>query len=213
MYGVILSSNARSRRLQNDSKHSLLVGSSLIRTNRLSLGNSGLLTGERLGKGLESLIRVDVVHHQYAARPQDRPYPIQFETHVALTVQAVMNEHVYLAELRKQLRKAHPARSLDVGPSLFEAFADRDTDLLLPAFFQGRKVNAREMTTPVSLHRFKDNARSHPMADSGFDDVIRTQVSNQAPDRPRQSGIAIIPILEALGTRLDPLCLQLSHHL
>jgi hypothetical protein len=59
----------RSRILQNDSKHPLLVGASLIGMERLSLANHGAMPGERLGEGLEAAIRIDVIDDERAARP------------------------------------------------------------------------------------------------------------------------------------------------
>src|SRR5271155_2990028 len=98
-----------------------------------------------------------------------------------------------------------PARSADVGPSIFMAVPDCDAHLLLPGFFQRRKVDAPEVTVPILLHRLEDDARGNAMAHSGLDNFVRIEVSYQAPDRPCQPGVAIVPIFKALGAEPDSL--------
>jgi hypothetical protein len=84
-----------------------------------------------------------------------------------------------------------------------------------PAFarlFQRWKVNAPKMTKSIPLERIENNARGNTLADAGLDHIMRGLVMNKTPDRPHQSCITIIPILEALRSRLDPLRFQFSYH-
>src|ERR1035437_6386967 len=50
------------------------------------------------------------------------------------------------------------------------------------------------------------------MADSGLDNPIGSQVSNETPNRPHKSGIAVIPIFEALRTGPNSLCLDFLYY-
>jgi hypothetical protein len=102
------------RRLQDDSEHSLLVGSSEVRVNRLGLANYGSMTREGFCKGLEAPITIDVIDNERTVWLQDWPNSIQLEAHIPFTVRAIVNEKINVAELRKQLRKTQPTRTLDV---------------------------------------------------------------------------------------------------
>src|ERR1700677_4949325 len=200
-----LTLDLRVRILHDDSKHSFFVGPAQIRMERFGLANNRPMTRERLSEGSKAPIYIHIINHKRTARPQNCPRPVQFEAHVAFAVHAIVNEKVELTDFCKQLGKVQPARSSDVGPAVPVAVADCDANLLLPGFFQRREVNAPEMAVPILLHRLEDDTRSNTMADSGLHNFVRGLMSNQAPDRPHQSGIAIIPIFEALGTEPDSL--------
>jgi hypothetical protein len=59
------------------------------------------MTGKGLCEALEAPVRIDVIDDNRAAGPQSSPRPIHLEANVVFTVQAIMNEKVEIAELRK----------------------------------------------------------------------------------------------------------------
>jgi len=195
------------RLLQDDSEYPFLVEASQIRVKRLGLTNHGFMTGKSLGEGPEAPISIDVINDDCAAWFQGCPGSIQFETNVAFTVQAVVNEKINLAELREQPGKPSPARTLNVCPSIWVAVADCHTDLLPPIPFYGRKVNTPEMTASISPKRLKNKAGGNTVSDAGLDNVVRLQVTSETPDRPDQSGITVIRRPETLRADPDPFCL------
>src|SRR5229473_2599773 len=105
-----------------------------------------------------------------------------------------------------------PARALDVRPSPRVAATDGHSDLRLPEFFDGRKVNAPEMPSFVPLQRLQNKARRHSMGYARLDNLFCFQMMRQAPNRAHESRISVIPGPETLRTGLNPFCLQLSHH-
>jgi len=86
-----------SRPLHDDSEQPLFVEAPYIRVERLGLANQGLVTGKGLSKGPEAIISIDVINDQCAVWSQGCPRSIQLEAHVALTVEAVVNEKINLA--------------------------------------------------------------------------------------------------------------------
>ena len=100
-----LSRYRRDRRFQNDSEHSLLVGSSEIGMNRLSLAYHRSMPIERANKGFETPITINVIDDKRSTCRQHRPNSIQFVSHISFTVQTVMDKKMNGAEVRKQLGK------------------------------------------------------------------------------------------------------------
>src|SRR5258705_4898706 len=105
-----------------------------------------------------------------------------------------------------------PARALDVRPSPRVAATNGRSDLRLPKFLDGRKVNAPEMSSFVPFQRLQNKARRHAMSYARLHNLLRAQMIRQAPDRPHESRISVIPGPETLRTGPNPFCLQLSHH-
>jgi hypothetical protein len=68
------------------------------------------------------------------------------------------------------------------------------------------------MTTSVLLKRLENHARGYAMADTSLNHIKRNRMTNETPNRPRQSRIAVVPILETLRTRTDTLCFQLRYY-
>src|SRR6266849_2818877 len=151
------------------------------------------MTGKGLREGPEAPIRIDIINDDCAARFQRRPRSIQLKTYVAFTVQAVVNEKINLAKLRKQAGKPSPARTLNVCPSICITVADCHTDLLSPIPFYGWKVNTPEMTASVFRTRLMNKARGDAMRDAGLDTSLRLKMMKQTTDRPDQSSLTVIP--------------------
>jgi hypothetical protein len=200
------------RLLQNDPEQPFLVETPQIRAKRLCLANRGLLSREGTSERLEAAIGIDVIYNDCALRCHGRPSSIQFETYVAFTVQAVVNEKIDLSKLGKQLGKAPPARSRYVGPPIRIPIANGRADLLPPKPIHWRKVDAPQMTVSVSIQRFENAARGDAMRDAGLDDLLRPQMASETPDRSRESSIAVIPPLKTLRAGLNPFRLQLAIH-
>ena len=74
----------------------------MIRTNRLGLANEAKMTRERFIESMEAPVYNDVVHDDRSARPQFRPSPIHLEAHVALAMQAVVDEEIDRFQLREE---------------------------------------------------------------------------------------------------------------
>src|SRR6185437_13660775 len=90
--------------------------------------------------------------------------------------------------------------------------ANRYCDLLAPGALQRWKVNAPEMAVSVPRKRLQDAARGDTMGDTSLDYLFGSHVANQTPDRPHQSGIAVVPRLKALGAGTNSFCFQFSYH-
>src|SRR3984885_8523770 len=86
-------------------------------------------------------------------------------------------------------------------------------DLLAPMTLHRWKVDTPEMTVSVPRQRLQDAARGDAVSDAGLDDLLGSHMANQTPDRPHQSGIAIVPRLKALGAGTNSFCLQFPYHL
>src|SRR5262249_25400817 len=82
--------------LQNNSEQPLLVETSEIGTERLGHADQGNLTRNGLRKGPKAPIGIDLVNDDCALRSQGWPSPIQFETNVTRTMQAIVNEEINL---------------------------------------------------------------------------------------------------------------------
>src|SRR5271170_1613422 len=180
---------------------------------RLRLSNHRLLTPNGLRKRLKAPIGIDIIHDDRAVRRHDCPCSIQLETYVAFTVQAVVNEKINLAEAGEQLGKASPARTRDVCPSVRITIANGRADLLTPKPVYRRKVDTPQVTVSVSLQRLQNTARGDAMSHAGLDNLLRAQMTNETPDRPRQTGVAVIPPLKALWAGPNPFRFQFAVHL
>ena len=66
----------------------------------LGLANYRVITRKGLREALETPVHIDIIDNYCAARSQGSPRPIHLKANVALTVEAVMNEKIDLAELR-----------------------------------------------------------------------------------------------------------------
>lgn len=85
--------------LQDDSEESLLVKAPEVGAKRFRFRNHRLMTGESLGEGMEAPVCVDIIHHYRPTRSKVWPCAIQFKSHVALAMQAIVNEKVNLPEM------------------------------------------------------------------------------------------------------------------
>jgi hypothetical protein len=169
------------------------------------------VTWKGIGEGVEAPVGINIIDDDSSARPQRFPRKVQLEAHVSLTVQTVVNKNINVVELRKQLWKTQSAGTSNVRPSIGVAVSNRNPDLLFPGAFNGRKINAPEMTVSVSRKRLQNKARGDAVGDTGLNNPGRRQVTNQAPNRPYKSSVAIVPGLEAFGTGLDPSLLQFAY--
>src|SRR5689334_19456014 len=135
--------------LHYDSEQPLLVETSQVGMEGLCLAYQGV-TGDALRERPEGFVGIDIVDDHRAAGPKDGPYAAELEAHIALTMQAVMDEEIDLAELREQSRKLSPARAGDVGPAIRQAAVDRDADLRPQGRLERRKIDAPE--PPDAVH-------------------------------------------------------------
>src|ERR1700753_223142 len=99
-------------------------------------------------------------------------------------MQAVVNEKINLAQAGKQIGKAPPAGTFDVGPSTCMPVAHCCRDLLAPMALHRWKVDTPEMTVSVPRQRLQDEARGDAVSDTGLDYLLGSHVANQTPDRP-----------------------------
>ena len=76
---------------------------------RLSFANYRMMTGKGLREASEASVHIDIIDNDRAAGPQSSPRSIHLKANIAFTVQAVMNEKIDLAELRKYTGQASPA--------------------------------------------------------------------------------------------------------
>jgi hypothetical protein len=149
-----------------------LVKAPEVGAKRFRFRNHRLMTGESLSEGMEAPVCVDIIDHYRPTRSKVWPCAIQFKSHVALAMQAIVNEKVNLPEMSQQLGKAQSARTLNVRPPKCETLIDRDTYLLSPILFKRRQIDTPKMAFSVSFHRFKDEARGNAVSDASFYDSI-----------------------------------------
>src|SRR5882757_4792720 len=74
------------------------------------------------------------------------------------------------------------------------------------------KVDTPEMTVSVPRKRLEDAARGDAVRDTGLDYLFGSHVANQTPDRPHQSGVAVVPRLKALRPGTNSFCFQFPYH-
>src|SRR5258708_28031978 len=86
------------------------------------------------------------------------------------------------------------------------------SDLVAPMAVQRWKVDTPEMTVSVPRKRLQDEARGDAVSDTGLDYLLGSRVANQTPDRPHQSGVAVVPRLKALGAWTNSFCFQFPYH-
>ena len=145
----------------NDAEDATVVLASVIGAERLSVANAPLLPGMRVHERVEATVQIDVVRDEHAARLQGTPRVFQLEQQVSLGMPAVVYEQVDLSELSKKLLDAAPAGSANVRPAITKAHGHGRADLRMQVFVpRRRKVDAPEMTSPVSRQSFEDEARS-----------------------------------------------------
>jgi hypothetical protein len=120
------------------------------------LANYRMMTGKGLREAFEASIHINVIDNDRAAGSQSSPRQIHLKANVAFIVQAVMNEKIDLAELRKHARQAAPARTTDVGPSMLKSVINRNANLFVPRTIAWWAINTPEMATPISLKCLKN---------------------------------------------------------
>jgi hypothetical protein len=163
-----------------------------------------LFVGNSLSEGLEAPTSIDIINNECAVYCYDCPCLIQFETYIAFAVQAVVDEEINLAEVRKQLRKASSARTFDNTTSVLK------NDPLLrhqpgcAKTYRPTEFNTPEMTVAILLKRLENAARSDAVSDAGLDNLLRPHVADQTPYRTHKCCIAIIPPLEVFRTGPNP---------
>lgn len=69
------------------------------------------------------------------------------------------------------------------------------------------------MALAILFKSIENKAGGNPVRYAGFDDTSRLEVTNQAPDGPRQPGITIVPRPEAPRPRAYPFFFKLFDHL
>ena len=74
-----------------------------------SFANYRMMTGKGSREASEASVHIDIIDNDRAAGPQSSPRSIHLKANIAFTVQAVMNEKIDLAELRKYTGQASPA--------------------------------------------------------------------------------------------------------
>src|ERR1700730_16588889 len=124
-------------------------------------------------------------------------------------MQAVMNQEVDRAYRGQQARKAPSAGALDVGPLIGKTVAHRDTDLRMPCCIERRILDAPQMPAAIASQGLKNDPRSHPVTNAGFDDLGGPLVLDQAPNGPQQSKITVIPPLVTHRADANSLSLKL----
>src|SRR5450631_1771896 len=111
-----------------------------------------------------------------------------------------MNEHVDPFHTREQTRQPAAARSPNQGPSVLMALTDCNANLRMEVALQWRQIDAPQVPSTVALECLKDEARRDSVTNTSFDDRTWFQVSDQAPDRPRQPCIAVVPPFKCFRT-------------
>src|SRR5450432_2637748 len=169
------------RHLEDNPKQAFFVKAPGIFVKGLRLANKRGIAGIIAVEGMKSVVGVDIVYYDGPAGTQHPPRPIELETHVAFTVQTIVNEQVDLPKLCKEGWQPPPAGPFDVRPSLPMAFLDRHSHLRAKHRIQRRNIDARKMAVAVALQRFQNKPRSHPVAHAGLHHMAGPQMQYQAP--------------------------------
>jgi hypothetical protein len=118
-------------------------------------------------------------------------------------MQTVVNKEIEGPKFSRQGSKISTARTFYELPPVIKLLAHRDSNLLAPVMFDGWQVNAPELTGPVEVQGFQDEAGRDAMSNSGLDNYLGFQMADQTPDRPDKGGVAVIPMEKAKRPDLD----------
>jgi RNA polymerase sigma factor (sigma-70 family) len=105
------------------------------------------ISGVSLNKGYKSHVRVDIVDDHYSPRGHCPSGLLHFEYRVLGGMQAVVDEHPYLADVGDQGGQPLLARSLDVRPARQACVSDDHARFPMQPFIERkRQVDAPEMS-------------------------------------------------------------------
>src|SRR5580692_7907598 len=120
--------------------------------------HDGPVSGMPVGEGHEALVRMDVVHQHDPAYPHDRGRLLHLEQRVLARVQAVMDEHLQVADLGNQRGQALLARALQVRPARATRLGHGYPGLRVqPMVERKRKVDAPQVAQLVLPQCLEDD--------------------------------------------------------
>jgi O-antigen/teichoic acid export membrane protein len=101
--------------------------------------NDGLVPRMPLGKDRETHMRVDVVHQHDPACRHDGGCLLHLEQRVRRGVQAVVDEHLYVADLGNQPRQLLLARAFQIRPARAARIGDNYACLPVQSMIEGKR--------------------------------------------------------------------------
>ena len=119
-------------------------------------------------------------------------------------MQTVVNKEIEGPKFSRQGSKISTARTFYELPPVIKLLAHRDSNLLAPVMFDGWQINAPELTGPVELQGFQDEAGRDAMSNSGLDNYLGFQMADQTPDRPDKAGSPSFPWKKLSGPTSMP---------
>lgn len=133
---------------------------------------------------MKGRVLVHVVGHESSVPAHRVPGTGQLEVHVAIRMEAVVNEEVDRADFGEEAWKHSSARPAKKAPSRPQVLRDRRPDLGVKPPVERRTVDAPEVARAGLLQRLENNAGRYPERDSGLDGSCRPKVDGETPDRP-----------------------------